>query len=226
MNIKVIASGSSGNCYKIDNGKTALLIECGIPIKKIKEACGFDFSDISGCLITHEHGDHCKAVRDVMAAGIDVYCSDGTADFLDLKGYFHFQVIHPDLELKIGSFKVRAFRVHHDAVEPFGYLITSTATNERLLFITDSYYTEYKFLNLTCIMIEANYSNDAIANAENKNRILRSHMSIENCIDMLKANDLSKVKQIYLLHLSSKNSDAAEFKRKVQEATGCEVHIA
>jgi phosphoribosyl 1,2-cyclic phosphodiesterase len=55
MIIKSIASGSSGNCYKISDGKTSLLLECGIPIKKIKLGCDFDLSDILGCLVTHEH---------------------------------------------------------------------------------------------------------------------------------------------------------------------------
>ena len=55
MNIKVIGSGSSGNCYRIDDGKTALLIECGLPIKKIKEKLNFNLTGICGCLLSHSH---------------------------------------------------------------------------------------------------------------------------------------------------------------------------
>jgi phosphoribosyl 1,2-cyclic phosphodiesterase len=61
---------------------------------------------------------------------------------------------------------------------------------------------------------------------ELKNRIIRSHMSLETLKDMLRANDLSKVEAIYLLHLSDGNSDAVRFKREVQELTGKMVFIS
>ena len=90
------------------------------------------------------------------------------------------------------------------------FFITSTATGERLLFMTDSYYTEYKFPGLTTIMIEANHSADAISGDPRAHRLRRSHMSIENCIELLKANDLTSVREIWLIHLSSSNGDAEE----------------
>lgn len=55
LEIKQIASGSTGNCYRISDGKTNLLIEAGITIRKIKEALMFRLSEIEGCLISHEH---------------------------------------------------------------------------------------------------------------------------------------------------------------------------
>jgi phosphoribosyl 1,2-cyclic phosphodiesterase len=245
MDIKIIASGSSGNCYKISDGKTALLIECGIPIKKIKEGCDFDFSNIAGCIISHEHGDHAKAVRDVMKMGIEVWTSRGTAEAIGLNVLDYNSHVFNALAIDgkglieyasvgIGTFWVAPFTVHHDAAEPVGFLIHSKITGDRLLFMTDSYYTDYRFSGLTHIMIEANYSkqdlNDAVEDGRTqqglKKRLYNSHMSLEHCIEMLKANDLSKVKQIYLLHLSGNNSDGAEFKKRVQEQTGCEVYIA
>lgn len=229
MKIKVIGSGSSGNCYRIDDGKTALLIECGLPIKKIKAGCDFDMASISGCLITHEHGDHARAVSDVMAAGVDVYTTSGTACALGITSAYRLSYVSPMVSFNTGSFRVVPFEIHHDAAAPVGYFIESQHTKERLLFMTDSYYTEYKFPGLTHIMIEANYSEEALASAENdmrRSRLKRSHMSIENCIEMLKANDLSQVKEIWLIHLSESNGSTKEFKRRVQEATGCEVYVA
>ena len=55
ITIKTLASGSTGNAYHISDGKTNLLIECGIVIKKIKEALMFRLSEIDFCLISHEH---------------------------------------------------------------------------------------------------------------------------------------------------------------------------
>jgi hypothetical protein len=44
--------------------------------------------------------------------------------------------------------------------------------------------------------------------------------------EFFKVNDLSKVQEIYLLHLSSGNSDAVRFKREFAELTGKPVYIA
>ena len=55
IEFKTIASGSSGNCYIVSNGTHKLMIECGIPIKKIREKGGFCVHEIDGCLISHGH---------------------------------------------------------------------------------------------------------------------------------------------------------------------------
>ncbi|MBA1335889.1 MAG: hypothetical protein HPY66_1707 [Firmicutes bacterium] len=55
MNISAIGSGSSGNCYVIDDSHTKLMVECGLPIKKIQEGCGFRLHEIQACLISHGH---------------------------------------------------------------------------------------------------------------------------------------------------------------------------
>lgn len=238
MNIKTIGSGSSGNCYRIDDGQTALLIECGLPVKKIKSGCDFDLSSVSGCLVTHEHKDHSLAVNDLMKAGVDVYVTEGTAQKCGAETYRLKlwkrggidDVKNPwYMSEAVGTFKIKPFMVHHDAAEPVGYLLESQATGERLLFVTDSYYIDYRFTGLTHIMVEANFSADTLADSENdprRSRLRHSHMSLENCIKLLQANDLSKCREIWLIHLSQSNSDAEEFKRRVQEATGCAVYVA
>lgn len=54
MKFKAIVSGSKGNCYLLETEDGSLLIEAGIPIKQIKKALGFDFSNIQGCLVTQD----------------------------------------------------------------------------------------------------------------------------------------------------------------------------
>ena len=76
MKIEVIASGSSGNCYKVSNEDTTLLIECGIPYKKIQKALNFKTTDIDGVLVSHEHGDHSKACKDLIKSGVDLYMTN------------------------------------------------------------------------------------------------------------------------------------------------------
>jgi len=57
-------------------------------------------------------------------------------------------------------------------------------------------------------------------------RTAHNHMSLERLLDLLKANDLSKVERITLLHLSDANSDEQEFKLAVERATGIPVDVA
>jgi phosphoribosyl 1,2-cyclic phosphodiesterase len=83
-------------------------------------------------------------------------------------------------------------------------------------------------------MIECNYSLDILrANVESgivpvelKNRLLKTHMSLQTVKDFLRANDLSKVREVHLLHLSNDNSNAGRFKREIQQLTGKPVLIA
>lgn len=232
MNITVIASGSSGNAYRISDGDTALLLDAGIPLQRIKQALNFRVRDIAGCLITHAHGDHAKAAGDLAKAGVDVYTSQGTIDACRLTGH-RIKPVKALQEVMIGTFAVLPFDVQHDAPEPLGFLLTSRRTGEKLLYFTDTYYLKYRFTGLTHIMGECNYSMDIVEQSVRNGyippelvpRLIKSHMSLEHFLDLLKANDLHEAKQIYLLHLSNNNSDAERFREAVQKLTGTEVYV-
>ena len=228
MDIKIIASGSSGNAYLIGNGRTRLLLDAGISFKRIQVGCRFQTSSIDACLVTHRHGDHAMAIPKLLQRGITVYSNPDVTELH--KGV---RALAPLQEHTIGTFRILPFEAEHD-VPCFGYQITSEETGEKLVYITDSAYVKYTFSGLTHIMIEANYAQEIIIdNAKHERiplylaeRVIQTHMSIETLLDLLQANDMSKVRQIYLLHLSDGNSDAEAFKRQVQQETGAEVYIA
>ena len=232
MEIKVFASGSSGNAYLVSDEKTTLLLDAGIPLREIQVACGFKVRMIDGCLITHSHKDHSKAAEGLARLGVDIYSSQGTIDACRLTGH-RINTVKALEGITIGTFKVLPFDVQHDAPEPLGFLIESTTTGERLLYFTDTYYIKYRFERLTHIMAECNYSKEAMLRSieagyipiELVPRLVKSHMSLEHFIEMLKANDLKEVRQIYLLHLSDNNSDEEKFREEVQKATGAEVYV-
>ena len=232
IEIKALASGSKGNAYFVTDGVTPVLLECGIGWKDIQRGLNFRTSELAGCLISHEHQDHCKAAKDVMKAGIDCYMSIGTAEAIDV--YSHrVKIIRSKEQFVLNSWIILPFEVQHDAEEPLGFLMANSA-GEKLLYATDTYYIRYRFQGLTHIMIECNYSLDILranvdagtVDANLKNRILKSHFSLEHVKEFLKANDLSKVQEIWLLHMSDGNSDANRFKREIQELTGKMVFIA
>jgi phosphoribosyl 1,2-cyclic phosphodiesterase len=179
--------------------------------------------------------DHCKAVEDIMTAGIDCYMSFGTSEKLDIHGY-RVVNIWPEIEYKVinSSWIMKPFDIQHDAAEPLGFILWSKATKDKLVYITDSFYSKYTFHEVNYYLIECNYSEELLNDnieygrvpAAQKNRIIKSHMSLKTVKDMLRANDLSQVKEIHLLHLSDRNSSAKLFKKEIQELTGKPVYIA
>jgi phosphoribosyl 1,2-cyclic phosphodiesterase len=232
MRLTVVASSSHGNCYLLEAGNEALLLECGVKIQQIKQALGFDFSRVCGCLVSHEHKDHAKAARDVMMAGVDLFCSSSTAQVLNLEGH-RLNILQPMAQATIGSFTVLPFPTEHDAAEPLGFLIQHPAEG-KLIFLTDSYYSKYKFTDPSYIMIECNYCldilqqnvADGLVPEALKNRILQSHFSLEHVKQFLQANVTTATRQIILVHLSDDNSDAARMQREVQELTGIDTVVA
>lgn len=233
MKLKVLSTGSIGNAYILHNENEALLIEAGVKINDIKKALDFDYSKVVGCIVSHEHLDHSKSINDVMKLGIDVYSSKEVFQktSYSIKSSRQHEILSRQ-QFQLGNFKIMSFDVKHD-VPCFGFLIEHDECG-RVCFLTDTFYCKYVFPDLNNIIIEANYSKaiiDRKYGAESgkeflRNRILKSHFSLENCKEMLKANDLSKVNNIVLIHLSDTNSDEKQFQKEVFELTQKNVSIA
>lgn len=217
-------SGSSGNLYQLKGTSGNLLLEAGVPIAKIKKALNFKLSEISACICSHSHGDHSKAIPDVARAGIPVYLTADTANALNFNGHRR-NIITPLKQFEVSGFKILPFPVVHD-VPNVGFLISDGS--DKLLFITDTFYSKYKFKGLTIVALEVNYSKETIApdiSQFYRQRLYKSHMSLKNAIKLLKANDLSRVREIHLLHLSKLNGDPDYFKSEVMKATGKPTYI-
>lgn len=240
MKLRILNSGSAGNCYILDNGKDALIIEAGVKFMEVKEAINFDISRINGCLISHEHMDHSAHAIAFMDARIKVYGSKGTFEALSHKMKIDryrdssvMNVLQKGVQNKIGAFQVIPFDVQHDCAEPLGFLIFHPDMGTTL-FATDTYYLKYTFRGLNNIMIECNYRDDILQNNVMKGNIqpfllkrtIQSHMSYATCVKTLKANDLTAVHNIVLIHLSNANSNASEFKKGVEDLTGKVVNVA
>lgn len=217
----------------MSDGKTPLLLECGIPWRQIKIALNFHTSDIAACLVSHAHMDHCKAVKDVVKSGMDIYMSPTTASILGQSGHRVRHLEHGG-QVTIGGWIVKAFRTEHDIEGSLGFLLHSKATGERLSFITDSYFSRYVFRDLTHIMLEINYDLQTLNKnvdagrvpQEMKSRLIKSHFSLEHAVDFLRANDLRKVKEIHIIHMSDGNANEQRIRETIQRITGKPVIVA
>ncbi|MCQ2105902.1 MAG: MBL fold metallo-hydrolase [Fibrobacter sp.] len=231
MRLKIFGSSSAGNCYLLDNGKEALMIEAGVNIKNtIVKEMGMSIARIAGCLISHEHGDHTRDLRDVTRKyRIPTYASQGTAK---ATGNQRIITIEPNQMTRIGGFKVIAWDAMHDAAQPFGFLIWHEDMGW-LLFATDTYCIPVSINGINHIVIECNYSEDLIeANYKRGiitkgqyTRTLKSHMSLQGCKEYLQSQDLSKAWDITLIHLSDGNSDEERFAREIQEIAGAGIVV-
>lgn len=209
------------------------MIEAGCRIKLIRKALKYKLNAADGCLISHSHLDHARGIKDLLGAGVNVYASRETFKAFGLLHHHRANVLTPLEQYYIGKrqpvseppkkdfWTILPFPTEHDCPGSLGFVISDG--KEKLLFVTDSFYLRYKVPGLNYIAIECNYSKEALApdlEPVRKKRLLTSHFSLENVLEFLKANDLTKVREIYLLHLSSENSDEEQFKKSIQEATG------
>lgn len=233
-----LASSSNGCCYRLSGGgaDSAILIDAGIRFELIQQGIDFQISSLGGCLVSHAHGDHVKAVKKLMDASLDCYASSETWEQMEKTiGRHHRSRTVTELkEFDVrGGWRVLPFDAVHDMPGTLGFVIGSP-DGFKALYLTDSAYSRYTFQGLTHIYIECNFSQELLrenvengkVHAERFARTQRTHMSLERLIQMLKSNDLSKVEEIHLLHLSSANSDELGFKKAIERATGCPVYVA
>lgn len=232
MNLKVIGSSSKGNCYILHDESQALIIEAGVRFHEIEKAINFRLDHIIGCIVSHEHMDHAKGIKDLMQYGIDVYSSRGTFAALDIDGHRALPVTSR-VPFYAGNFKILPFPVEHDCAEPLGFLIHHEDTGN-ILFSTDTGFLKYTFKNLNNIIIEVNYSEEILEHniwesripGFMRKRVANSHMDIDSLLGVLGANDLSGVNNILLIHLSAGNSNARQFRAQVSQSTGKNTLVA
>lgn len=228
MELIVLGSSSAGNGYllRASNGDT-LLIECGVSINKIKKALNFNLSRVS-CIVSHCHGDHAASIVDVLKSGIPVWSSAHTLEEKGVRMHYRANILVAGITCHIEGFRVKAFDVNHD-VPCHGFLIYHPECG-LVLFLTDTYYCDYTFPGLNNIIVECNHDTEIIDTNGTarflRDRIIQSHMNLKTCKELLSANDLSKVNNIVLIHLSDSNSNQFQFQKEIRELTGKTVHIA
>lgn len=219
-----LGSGSSGNCYYLGNNRYGILIDAGIGpriTKKRLAEYGIDFSSISAVLITHDHYDHIKSVGYLGEKHhIPVYATrqvhQGIANSSLTKSRLNSskRYIEKGVPFQIEDFKITAFDVPHDSIDNAGYFFEF---NEHTLTLaTDVGTITDEVAHYICkanhLIIESNYDEDMLKNGRYpyplKQRITSGsgHLSNRQTAEFLAANYSSKLRNIWLCHLSSNNN--------------------
>lgn len=195
MTLKILGSGSSGNCYILQHNKNTLVIDAGIKGNDIIQGLNFDLLSANGVIVTHEHLDHSKAVTELNKKGLKVW-----QPYIDTENKIQTKTF--------GCFKVTCFPVPHDNVECRGFIIE--IDGEKLLYATDFEYIPFNFKsqNINHMLVECNYVQEIVnSKAENYSHILRGHCNLDTTKEIIRANKTDSLRTVILCHLSSNNSD-------------------
>lgn len=214
----MLGSGSAGNCLLLRNARTKILIDAGMTARQVTlrlAACGTDPAELDGIVLTHEHSDHTGALRVLCAQhALPVYANALTAEalrFNGLDGHREWRVFTTGSEFQIGSLRVRAFSVPHDAADPVGMVVQSDTAAFGVLtdlgFATRSVAAQTG--EVDGILIEANYDEELLERDMKrpwsvKQRIASRHGHLSNKEAAALLRDLAtpRLKQIVLGHLS------------------------
>ena len=172
--------------------------------------------------------DHCKALANVMAAGIDIYSSQGTLEAAGALGSYRAKPVLADKVITISdAFKIMPFKVNHDAVDPLGYIIYDRIDKKYLYWSMDSSHLENRFdIAFDIIAIELSYEKERLEwqldtgniNLALAKRLLTSHAEKQTTMDYIdKFCNLYQCREIHLLHTSSSRLDRPQAKREFEK---------
>jgi phosphoribosyl 1,2-cyclic phosphodiesterase len=230
----VLGSGSKGNAVYIENGSTAILVDCGFSGKELAARLGAidrDIESLDAIFVTHEHHDHINGVGVVSRrCGIPVFANEGTFS----GGAKRFNKLHRRSPFETGdtiefeSLQIRSFAVSHDTADPVGFTIgdgvrsvglcTDTGIATRLI--------ERRLSGCSALVLEFNHDPEMLKHGPYpqalKQRVRSSHGHLSNSdaaglLNRLMHQDL---RQVVLAHLSETNNLPEIAYREALRGTG------
>ncbi len=216
--LTILASGSSGNCAYLETDDTRLLIDAGLSARQIRQrllGIGRTPENLNGVLITHEHTDHTQGLA-VLAAKlqIPVYCNRLTKEAIEVQFQtrFDFRLFDTGTSFELGDVAVDTFSVPHDACDPVGFLLRTSAGN--IGFLTDLGHATRLVIERVrpshVLVLEANHDvkllqEDTRRPWATKQRILSRHGHLSNDAAAQVAEQIvsADLAHLYLGHLSS-----------------------
>ena len=241
LELCTLASGSSGNCLLVTDGRTHLLVDAGISARRICKSLkelGVDPKELSGVLITHEHTDHISGLATLTKQlRLPVYASRGTGRQLCYRIAFLEELLRPFQAgdgFSVGDVDVESFPTPHDTAESVGYALS--AGGRKAAVVTDlGYVTEAVSRGIRgadLLVAEANHDVEWLQSGPYpyflKARILgdRGHLSNEAGAELACAAVEDGARAVILAHLSSENNTPArayEIVRAALERRGAAV---
>ena len=220
MRFASLGSGSEGNALVVQAGQTCVLMDCGFTLAGTAARLariGLAVEQLSGIVVTHEHGDHIAGVaRLARKHSIPVWLTHGTlqAQYSMLADLVNLIEIDPHHAFAIGELRVQPYAVPHDAAEPVQYVFSNGA--KRLGVLTDSGcstpHIEATLNGCDALVLECNHDNAMLINgdypASLKQRVggRFGHLNNADAAALLARLDSRRLQHIVAAHLSRKNN--------------------
>lgn len=234
MRLTCFGSGSDGNAMLVQSGGTSILLDAGVPIRRLQAglaAAGAGDVGLSAILVSHEHHDHISALARLESLYIcPRFCTEGTLRELAPSDRNLWETLLPEQTFKVGTIEITAIRVAHDAAEPVGYFFDDGET--RAAIFTDLGETSEALIEpirtSQIVVLEANYDEVMLARgrypAHLKRRIRGplGHLGNEDCAHFLSSHLTSATLDIWLAHLSQNNNRPSLARTAIVSQLSCE----
>lgn len=215
-------SGSSGNSIFISSKNAKILIDAGLPGKRIENALKEINEAVDGVdaiFVTHEHTDHTKGVG-VLSRRYDIPIY---ANVLTWKAMLknigkikenNIKIIDSKSTIDIKDLQINGYRISHDAVDPMGYAVR--CGGRKVCVATDLGYFSKEVRKAVegsdVVLLECNHDVEMLKFGPYpyplKKRILSEvgHLSNEDCGKAIVTMIDDNCKRVVLGHLSKTNN--------------------
>lgn len=217
--IKITSYGSSskGNCYLLETDNSSIILDLGVfnedLLKHIKK--------IKGVVLTHQHQDHCKGVRELKNYYKGKYYSNKeTLQILPVIDELK-EIVNDGQPFYIDNFVIVPFELVHD-VKCYGYLIKDTISNFKILYATDTGAIDHlRFKDIDCFLIESNCDEDLLTYEDFKEiRVYETHLSMQQTGVFLENNVNHNTKKCILCHISNGEENYLKHKEYIEKHLG------
>jgi len=235
MRFASLGSGSEGNALLVAVGQTQLLMDCGFGLQDTVARLarlGVTPDQLSGIVVTHEHGDHISGVaRLARKYDLPVWLTHGTLRnqpraFNDITALHE---IDPHQAFTVGDIEIQPYPVPHDAAEPVQFVFSDGV--RRLGVLTDvGCSTRYIEANLTschALVLECNHDTDMLMSSDYplslKQRVAgrMGHLNNQEAAYILSRLDVSRLQHLIAAHLSRKNNTPELAVRALSQVMNC-----
>ena len=217
VRLTILGSGSSGNCAYVETEETRLLIDAGFSLRQIRQRLaiiGRTPENLTGILVTHEHADHIQSLPAFSKKlQIPIYGNRPTLEAVQYQCETRMvcRLFATGASFEIGDILVETFSIPHDAQDPVGYLLRTSAGN--IGFLTDLGHTTRLVLQRIrpahVLVLESNHDVKMLQDCPTrpwslKQRILsrHGHLSNEAAADAAEEIMSDDLRYLYLGHLS------------------------
>jgi phosphoribosyl 1,2-cyclic phosphodiesterase len=225
----ILGSGSGGNCAYIETDEARILVDAGFSPRQIRKRLqdiGRVPENLTAILVTHEHNDHVHGLNGIaQKLNIPIYCNRATKEAFEfqLQTKFNCNLFETGASFEIGDLSVDTFTIPHDAQDPVGFLLHTTAGN--LGFVTDLGHMTKLVLErirpANVLVLESNHDVKMLQDCARrpwslKQRILgrHGHLSNEAAAEAVAQIMSAGLKNLYLAHLS-RECNRPELARRV-----------